>query len=189
VLDLSRPAGSPAKGLKVIELNNDGGEAKRLIEEANRSVRRSVYLPLVRGIVPTSLAVFDFAEQGMVTGSRDVTTVAPQALYLLNDPFVRRQALTIAQRLLSRADLDDAGRLAAAGRLTIGRAPTPREVERATAFLSAYEEAFREANGAAGGSPTEDEAKKSETSADGRLVAWASYCQALLGSGEYRYLR
>ena len=29
------------------------------------------------GLTPRSLAVFDFAEQGMVTGSRDTTTVAP----------------------------------------------------------------------------------------------------------------
>ena len=31
----------------------------------------------------------------MVTGSRDSTTVATQALYLLNDPFVRDQALAL----------------------------------------------------------------------------------------------
>ena len=36
----------------------------------------------------------------MVTGSRDTTTVATQALYLLNDPFVRRQSLALAERLL-----------------------------------------------------------------------------------------
>ena len=57
------------------------------------------------------LEVFDFAEQGMVTGSRDTTTVATQALYLLNDPFVRQQALTLAEPLLPATEtLDDAGR-------------------------------------------------------------------------------
>src|SRR3712207_7398450 len=62
--------------------------------------RSSVYLPLVRGVTPQALAVFDFAEQGMVAGSRETTTVAPQALYLLNDPFVRRRALAPAERAL-----------------------------------------------------------------------------------------
>ena len=38
----------------------------------------------------------------MVTGRRDTTTVATQALYLLNDPFVRRQSLDLAERLLGR---------------------------------------------------------------------------------------
>ena len=36
----------------------------------------------------------------MVTGRRDTTTVATQALYLLNDPFVREQSLALAERLL-----------------------------------------------------------------------------------------
>ena len=58
----------------------------------------------------------------MVTGSRDTTTVAPQALYLLNDPFVRRQSLALAERLLDRTDLDDDGRVDLAYRLTLGRA-------------------------------------------------------------------
>ena len=106
-LDLARPEASPAKDLKVIELPNNGPIARRLGEKAAASTHRSVYLPLLRGLTPTSLEVFDFAEQGMVTGSRDTTTVATQALYLLNDPFVRRQSLDLAERLLRRDELDD----------------------------------------------------------------------------------
>ena len=34
--------------------------------------------------------------RGMVTGDRDTTTVASQALYLLNDPFVRSQSRALA---------------------------------------------------------------------------------------------
>ncbi|HEY1067989.1 MAG TPA: DUF1549 and DUF1553 domain-containing protein, partial [Pirellulales bacterium] len=83
------PKGSEGAKFKVTELRNNGPEARGLMEKSQASEHRSVYLPLLRGITPTSLAVFDFAEQGMVTGSRDVTTVAPQALYMLNDPFVR----------------------------------------------------------------------------------------------------
>ncbi len=88
--------------------------------QAVASRQRSVYLPLLRGITPRSLEVFDFAEQGMVTGSRDTTTVATQALYLLNDPFVRRQALALAERLLARDGVDDAERISWAYRLTLG---------------------------------------------------------------------
>ena len=73
---------------------NNGPLAQTILEEAGASKHRSIYLPLLRGMTPRSLEVFDFAEQGMVTGSRDTTTVATQALYLLNDPFVRQQALT-----------------------------------------------------------------------------------------------
>ena len=100
-LDATRPTASPAKELKVIELRNNGPEARRFLDFANQSKHRSVYLPLLRGITPRPLEVFDFAEQGMVTGSRDSTTVAPQALFLLNDAFVRRSVTRIS-RLAAR---------------------------------------------------------------------------------------
>ncbi len=95
-LDLSRPVGSPAMQLPVIELANNGPPAQRMAAAAAASRHRSVYLPLLRGLTPNSLAAFDFAEQGMVTGARDTTTVAPQALYLLNDPFVRTESQALA---------------------------------------------------------------------------------------------
>jgi cytochrome c553 len=143
-LDLSRPHASAAKDLKVIELPNNGPLAKRLGDQARASAHRGIYLPLLRGITPTSLDVFDFASQGMVTGSRDSTTVAPQALYLLNDPFVRRQALRMAQRLLERPELDDDARVDLAYRLSVGRSATPREIDRAIRFVADYEASHRE---------------------------------------------
>src|SRR5206468_4852856 len=129
---------SPAKDLKVTELPNNGPLARGLAEKARASNHRSLYLPLLRGLTPTSLEVFDFAEQGMVTGRRDTTTVATQALYLLNDPFVRRQAQALAERVLQRADLGDAGRVQLAYRLTLGRAATAQEAERAQGYLAEY---------------------------------------------------
>ena len=138
-LNLSRPEGSPAKELKVMELPNNGPIARKLGEEAGKSLSRSVYLPLLRGLVPVSLEAFDFAEQGMVTGTRDTTTVATQALYLLNDPFVRRQSLTLAEKLLERTDLDDSTRINLAYRLTLGRTATPNEINRAVSYLTDFE--------------------------------------------------
>src|SRR5262249_39754413 len=142
-LDLNRPAGSPAKDFKVIELPNNGPQAKQLEAVAAASPHRSVYLPLLRGITPRPLEVFDFAEQGMVTGRRDTTTVATQALYLLNDPFVRQQGQALAERLARRSDLDDADRIALAYRLTFSRAASASEIERAKSYLADYEIALR----------------------------------------------
>ncbi len=57
--------------------------------------RRSVYLPLKRerplGELEV-LSVFDFPHPSEVTGVRPDTTVATQALFLLNSPFVKQQA-------------------------------------------------------------------------------------------------
>jgi hypothetical protein len=162
-LDPARPE-APAKDLKVIEMRNNGPEAKRLEDQGGISRNRSVYLPLLRRLTPRSLEVFDFAEQGMVTGSRDTTTVATQALYLLNDPFVQKQSLALANRLLQRTDIDDAGRIASAYQLAMSRPATAKEIERATRYLSECETADPKA-------------------------AWASFCQALLASAEFRYVR
>src|SRR5204863_9208646 len=68
-LDRTRPNGSAAMDMKVIELTNVSAEAKRLQDAANKSAHRSIYLPLLRTLTPRSLEVFDFAEQGLVVGS------------------------------------------------------------------------------------------------------------------------
>jgi hypothetical protein len=140
-----RPDGSPAAELPMVEQRNNGPEAARFGALAKASTSRSVYLPQVRGWVATALEVFDYGDQGMVNGSRDTTTVAPQALYLLNDPFVRRQAIAVAERVVKRETLDDAGRIDWTYRLTVGRSPTAAEVEQAKAFLSDFEATTREA--------------------------------------------
>lgn len=243
-LNLSRPAASPAKDFKVQEMPNNGPVARKLGDDASVSLHRSVYLPLLRGLVPISLEVFDFAEQGMVTGSRDATTVATQALYLMNDPFVRRNALQLAERVLEKTELDDAGRVALAYRLTVGRAPTTIEVDRAKSYLADYEtasaaiiaakvaadaaaatdkvaaadatdakaaavEAAPVATEATATTSTNGETKKPPvvidpdeiipvdapitveviTAKDQKTAAWASFCQALLGTAEFRYLK
>jgi hypothetical protein len=187
-LNPNHPEASPAKDLKVSELPDNGPVARKLAEQALASTCRSVYLPLLRGLVPRSLEVFDFAEQGMVTGSRDTTTVVTQALYLLNDPFVRRASLALAGRL-QREKPDDPGRVALAYRLTLSREPTAKEVRRALAFLDDCEAVTRAAaleKSAPTATPAPEEVIRP---ADPRTAAWMSFCQALVGSAEFRYLK
>jgi cytochrome c553 len=169
-LDRTRPKGSAAMNMKVIELTNNGPEAKRILLAADNSIQRSVYLPLVRTLVPRSLEVFDFAEQGMVTGSRDTTTVPTQALYLLNDPFVQKQAVAVAKRVLDRADLDDTRRIQLAYRQLLTRPATAKECDRAHHYLAEYEAA-------------------AEKLVNPRLASWTSFCQAILASAEFRYIK
>jgi hypothetical protein len=168
-LDRHRPEASPAKELKVMEMRNNGPEAGRIDKEAQASLHRGVYLPLIRGLTPRGLEVFDFASQGTVTGSRDTTTVATQALYMLNDPFVRQQSRALAERLL-RDSSDDAHRMDAAYRLTLGRSATAKEVARVREYLAEYPATGQEPGNA-------------------KTAAWASFCQALVGSAEFRYVR
>ena len=65
--------------------------------------QRSIYMPIVRGAVPPSLAVFDLPNPDLVTGTRSVTTVPAQALFMMNSPFAR----DMAQALSTRFSADD----------------------------------------------------------------------------------
>ncbi|HEY4312848.1 MAG TPA: PSD1 and planctomycete cytochrome C domain-containing protein [Pirellulales bacterium] len=214
-LELSRPTGSAAQEFKVVEFRNNGPEARRVAEVVAKDTHRSVYLPLLRDLTPGSLAAFDFAEQGMVTGHRDTTTVAPQALYMLNDPFVRRQSLALAEKLLARADLDERARIDSAYRLAVGRAATNEEIKRTQSYLADYAAVAKDvrANSPAPTSVSEpvvevagkakpapanpDEADQTDEPVVEEVIqapnetaaAWASFCQALIGSAEFRYVK
>ncbi len=124
------------------------------------SNRRSVYLPQFRNAMPEMLEVFDAADPSTVTGKRNSGTVAPQALYMMNSPFVLEQSKHAAARLLTEKHADDVARLTRAYRLTLGRVPTVGEREVATRYLK--------------GKPEKD--------------AWTALFHALFASAEFRYV-
>ena len=86
---------------------------------------RSVYLPISATGVPDMLQVFDMADPNLIFGKRDVTTVPTQALYLMNNPFVLKQAEQMAERVWTEQGLDQDGAHRLAYRLaSAGRRPT-----------------------------------------------------------------
>ncbi|MFZ9839000.1 MAG: DUF1553 domain-containing protein [Opitutaceae bacterium] len=99
-------------------------------------LRRSVYTPAFRNRRPELFEAFDFADINAPLARRHATTVAPQALFLLNHPFVIEQARHAAGRLAR--ELPAAGddtRFAHACQLILGRPPRPGEVALAREFL------------------------------------------------------
>ncbi len=134
--------------------------------------RRSLYLPIVRSAVHDFFAAFDYPDPGMLTGQRAQTTVAPQALFLMNSPFVKTQAAALAARVEKSLATDDPGRLRQAYALAFSRPPTAAETQRALAFLDRDEADLR---AAADPAP--------------RSAAWRRLCHALLASNEFLYVR
>jgi hypothetical protein len=119
------------------------------------------------------LSLFDVADPELVTGQRDVTTIAPQALYLMNNSLVLQQAEAMAGRLLNDSRLaDDRMRVDYAFRLALSRPGDSQEQAEVLAFVKDYESTLPK-----------------NTKPDQRqLEAWTSFCHALLASAEFRYV-
>ena len=135
--------------------------------------KRSLYLPAVRNMLPDVLALFDAADPNGVTTLRNETTVPSQALFLVNSPFVRGQALSFARSLLADTSLDDAGRIDRAHARALGRHARPEEIAEALDYVAAW---------------TESTAGQARPADSRREEAWQSWCQALLCSNEFAYL-
>ena len=97
--------------------------------------RRSVYLYVKRSFPYPMFQTFDVPDSSESCPRRDTTTVAPQALALLNSGFMLQQAATLSQRV-QKEDAGPDAWIDAAWRRALGRAPTPPEKERAQLFLA-----------------------------------------------------
>ena len=167
-LDLKRPHGSPTQTIE-----GEIGRRARTDQLLKEVTYRSAYLPIVRGMVPEFLSLFDVADPELVTGQRDVTTIAPQALYMMNSPVVLEQSEKVANNLLSDTRLsDDEARVDYVFRLMLGHAPDAQQRSDILTFVKNY----------AGSLPSNMKPTQR------RLEAWTSVCQTLLASAEFRYV-
>ena len=96
-----------------------------------RQPRRSLYLQTARWDRSGFSTLFDAANPDASVERRDTSTVAPQALFMLNGPFVRGVALDFASRLAREepdgpSDVADR-RIDRAWRLLLGRSPNAEE--------------------------------------------------------------
>ena len=184
-LDLKRPETSTVMALPAVELGRRGRFGE--VSEGNY---RSVYLPIIRNAEPEFLDLFDLADTSMVSGQRDVTTVAPQALFMMNDPFVFEQAKKLATSLLEDEKLSDEQRVEKAYKLALSRPPTGADRMRAMSYLRAF------ASDPAAPTPQpairrfgrQQRQQQSNASERTERDAWTGFCQALFASAEFRYL-
>jgi hypothetical protein len=98
--------------------------------------RRSVYLYVKRSFPFPMLAIFDEPDTAVSCPRRDVTTVAPQALALLNSEFMETQARNLAARLQEAHPQDRDAWVRTGWELVLGRDPSLEEKEKALAFLN-----------------------------------------------------
>jgi len=81
------------------------------------------------------LALFDFPDPNAHSERRVRTTTPLQKLFVLNSPFLVRQAEAMVGRLGREAGSDDTARIRRAYRLLFGRDPDGEEIELARTYL------------------------------------------------------
>ena len=139
------------------------------LDESSR--RRSIYFTVKRSKLIPMMTVFDAPDALGGIGDRPTTTIAPQALLLMNNPHVRGWAKSMARRIAPEAKMavEDAVK---AGYLTaLSRPPTKEELEDSTAFVKRQADRY-----------------KARGQGDGRELALADFCQVLMGLNEFVYV-
>ena len=136
------------------------------VREAKNN-RRTLYLMTVRSDADNFRCLFDAADPTAIVEQRPVSTVAPQALFLLNSPFVLEQARILARRAQETGGIDDPGRIDWLYRRLYRRPPIGQEIESGLAFIGRVK---RVCESAPAGS------------------AWQEYCQVLLCANEFIYV-
>lgn len=137
------------------------------------SVRRSLYLPVIRNNVYDLFQLYDFPDAAVPTSNRSTSTVAPQALLMLNSDIVLDSATALARKLLAEA-ADDAQRLSRLTWLTYGRDVTAAELAAHQIFLADIDRDLQ--------SSVPDAAQRREQ-------AWSVLCQVVLAANEFSYVK
>ena len=138
-----------------------GGPAIRELD----NTRRTLYLMTIRSDRSNFRSLFDAADPTAIVEQRAVSTVAPQALFLMNNPFALAQAKALAGRVSKLSEANDRKKIEWLYQNLYGRPPDKEETGIGLALLAS---AGKEKQ------PSEN--------------AWLEYCQALLCANEFVYV-
>jgi hypothetical protein len=129
------------------------------------TLRRTLYVMTIRSDRATYQFLFDAADPSAIVEKRIDSTVAPQALFLLNNPLVQDQIKALAQRVAKEAPPDDKGRIKWLYQLLYGRPANKEEIKLGERALSLARAGTREKD-----------------------AAWEEYCQVLICANEFLYV-
>jgi hypothetical protein len=101
--------------------------------------RRSVYLQMKRSMTLPMLQVFDAPDTSTSCPRRERSTVAPQALALMNSEFSSAQAERFAARIKKESGDDPEASVNAGWRIAFGRSPGAEERQTAVEYLKRNE--------------------------------------------------
>ena len=143
--------------------------------ETRATHRRSVYLFHKRVVQHPLLQAFDSPDAAVTCGRRSTTTVAPQALALLNDAFFRARSADFARRLLAEGGTKPDGWVDCGFRLVASRPPNDGERAACVEFIRRQMERR--------GSREASQAPEAI-----RMHALTDFCQTLFSLNEFIYV-
>ncbi|HEY1081274.1 MAG TPA: DUF1553 domain-containing protein, partial [Prosthecobacter sp.] len=137
--------------------------------------RRSVYVSQRRSAPVYQLAAFDAPQMEPNCELRNVSTVAPQSLLMMNSAFLVEQSRFFARRILDQKPADARAQAAAAWTLAFGSAPAGADLNDLESYLQNQSQLL-----------AAQPVKKGEPAAAEKALA--SLCQVLLGSNRFLYV-
>lgn len=162
---------------------NFGGAGGWKVGDPPDRVRRSVYIYAKRNLPYPLMAAFDFPDMHEACGCRTKTTIAPQALMLLNSGLIVNAAKQLATRSKHEAgSADPAARIGRAYQIAFGRAASDREIQTALKFVGAQQQIIADSDTTRAG-----ESVHTPTDADTE-AAFADLCHALLNANEFLFV-
>ena len=117
----------------VIQPNKYVNQGK--LTEHSMVPRRTVYLPVYRSSGYDGQKAFDTADPAVSNGNRRTSTVAGQALYLMNSELMHASSKALAELVISKATKN---RPAWMIEHVLGRDPTKGEIARGNIFVESY---------------------------------------------------
>jgi len=141
--------------------------------------RRSVYLPVVRNNLYEMFQLFDYNDASMLNGNRNTSTVAPQALFLMNSSFMQQATGNMARELQMIDSFQQ--RITSLYQRLYARNPTPAEVTRCQHYLQEFRQAPLQ--------QIADDAKKPSQATNPEHRAWQALCHVLVISNEFIYVK
>jgi hypothetical protein len=134
------PAFKPPIPLEAMQARNVTNPYPKDAKDTPATRRRTVYMFHKRVVQYPLMQAFDAPDAQASCGRRENTTVAPQALALLNDHFVRLRAEDFARRVRAEAGRDPTAELGLIWKLALAREATPLELEAGESFLKRQKE-------------------------------------------------
>jgi hypothetical protein len=141
--------------------------------------RRSIYMMTKRSLLLPLMTTFDFGDTIQPASQRNVSTVAPQALALLNNDFVHEQSRQFAARVRREAGPNVAAQIDRAWWLALGRPPGEQDCYAALEHLARQAE-FLSTQAAESGRPLPPE--------EAAQQALESLCHVLVNTNEFIYV-